>query len=32
MMLLPQQWSNFVSGALLIVILLLDALSSRKKT
>ncbi len=31
MMLLPQQWSNFVSGALLIVILLVDALSSRKK-
>lgn len=32
MMLLPQQWSNFVSGALLIVILLIDSLSSRKKT
>ena len=31
MMLLPQQWSNFVSGALLIVILLIDSLSSRKK-
>jgi ribose transport system permease protein len=31
MMLLPQQWSNFVSGALLIVILLVDSLSSRKK-
>ena len=31
MMLLPQQWSNFVSGALLIIILLVDALSSRKK-
>lgn len=31
MMLLPQQWSNFVSGALLIVILLVDQISSRKK-
>ena len=31
MMLLPQQWSNFVSGALLIVILLVDSISSRKK-
>ena len=31
MMLLPQQWSNFVSGALLIVILLVDSVSSRKK-
>ena len=31
MMLLPQQWSNFVSGALLVVILLVDQLSSRKK-
>ena len=31
MMLLPQQWSNFVSGALLVVILIVDALSSRKK-
>ena len=32
MLLLPQQWSNFVSGTLLIVILLVDALSSRRKT
>ena len=31
MLLLPQQWSNFVSGTLLIVILLVDALSSRRK-
>lgn len=31
MMLLPQQWSNFVSGALLIVILIVDQFSSRKK-
>lgn len=32
MMLLPQQWSNFVSGALLVVILIVDQVSSRKKT
>lgn len=31
MMLLPQQWSNLVSGALLVIILLVDSLSSRKR-
>ena len=31
MMLLPQQWSNLVSGALLVIILIIDAVSSRKK-
>ncbi len=31
MMLLPQQWSNFVSGTLLVVILIVDQISSRKK-